>query len=279
MEILPSAKKIYKKLFQSKRLDQLINAALNFLAGILACAKGMKFPAKFNWEWKLEMLLNRYEKTTTVFFRETIKPGMNVVDIGAHIGYYTILFSKLTGPTGQVYAFEADKDNFALLAENTKKRRNIILINKALADKNGEIEFYKINQSTGCHSIVLPQSSYTKISVPSITLDSFAQSNRLKNIDVIKIDIEGGEPFAFQGMETLFRENKNLIIVSEFSPQSLSKINIRPVEFLKKIRGYGFEISQISETGGLKKLDIENLENLDFYKTGYTNLVYSKRPL
>ena len=97
---------------QIKRLIELI---VNFYAKL----NNFSFPNKFTWKWKLEMLFHNYEKETTELFKKIIKPGMTVIDIGAHIGYFTRLFSKLVGEKGKVFAFEADPINFSFLKRNT----------------------------------------------------------------------------------------------------------------------------------------------------------------
>ena len=66
----------------------------------------------------LDMAMGRYEPETTRLFKETVKPGMVVVDIGAHVGYYTLLAAKQVGPDGKVYAFEPEPGNHALLLKN-----------------------------------------------------------------------------------------------------------------------------------------------------------------
>lgn len=274
--IFPKTKKIYKELVRSRYIDLVVKKILTLLVDLFSFVKGWYFPEKYSWEWKLEMLLNKYEKETAGLFKKIIKPGMIVVDIGAHIGYYTRLFSKLVGKKGHVYAFEADSDNFSLLSKNLKYYKNVSLINKAISDKDGYISFYKIKNSTGCHSMIQPHMLSTKITVPSIRLDSFLGKNEINKVHVIKIDIEGGEPYAFRGMLKLFAESKGLYVVSEFSPQSLLSANIQPEEFLKQILEYGFTIYKISDDQKLEPMSLENIKNLKLHKTGYANLLFKK---
>lgn len=274
-EILPRTKKIYKRLFRSKFLDKILHWLLNSSADLLSAARRFYFPRKFPWDWKLEMLFGKYEQDTTAVFKNLIKPGMNVIDIGAHVGYYTVLFSKLVGKTGRVFAFEADEDNFRLLEKNTGRFRNVVLVNKAVSGQTGEISFYKIKSSTGCHSVIAKENA-EKITVPAIAIDDYLKQNNVGKIDAIKIDIEGGEPFAFLGMRELFSQAKNLSIVTEFSPQALISAQVDPLEFLRRIQNYGFEIFQILNNAKIKILSLENMESLDWYRTGYANLLLKK---
>ena len=83
-----------------------------------------------------------YEPFITAFVKDMIKEGDIVIDIGAHIGYYTLLFSKLVGKTGKVFAFEAHPDNFTLLKQNveTNGYTNVVVENKAVSNYNGKIK-------------------------------------------------------------------------------------------------------------------------------------------
>ena len=275
--IFPQAKKIYRTIFHSPTIDRFVQTILNSSTSFAATILGWSFPKKFNWDWKLEMLLHRYERETVMLFQKMIKPGMCIVDIGAHIGYYTVLFSKMVGPNGRVIAFEADPDNFALLQKNTRTLSNVVLVNKAVTDQNGSIDFYKINNSTGCHSIIAPTLASTKTTVPAVTLDAFLENGAYPNIDTIKIDIEGGEPSAFRGMKKLFAASHPLQIVSEFNPAALTAAKVAPLDFLKSVQESGFVIYPITDsTEPAVPLTLEKPPSLSFYQTGYANLLLKK---
>ncbi|MEK9184573.1 MAG: FkbM family methyltransferase [Patescibacteria group bacterium] len=202
---------------QIKRLIELI---VNFYAKL----NNFSFPNKFTWKWKLEMLFHNYEKETTELFKKIIKPGMTVIDIGAHIGYFTRLFSKLVGEKGKVFAFEADPINFSFLKRNTFHLTNTIIINKAVSEQNGEISFYHIPDSTGCHSVIKPNRPAEKITIPAVTVDSIITEYNLIKIDVIKMDIEGGELLALAGMQNLLNKSSGITIITEYNSLALDKL-------------------------------------------------------
>ena len=93
----------------------------------------------------LRLSINRvYEPSETKTIKTHVKKGDVVLDIGANIGYYTLIFAELVGEKGKVYAFEPDPTNFDLLRKNVEINgyRNITLIQKAVSNKNGKISFY-----------------------------------------------------------------------------------------------------------------------------------------
>lgn len=274
IEIFPKTKKIYKQFFRSRMSDKILHQTLDILINLWAKTRRFYFPKKFSWDWKLEMLTGRYEKDTTALFKKIIQPDMTVIDIGAHIGYYTSLFAKLVGPNGRVYAFEADPDNFMLLQKNTSRYKNVNQIPLAVSNHGGFIKFYKIKNSTGCHSVT-PSDNAEEISVPAVMLDDYISQKKIK-IDAIKIDIEGGEPLAFMGMKKLFSLANSLSIIMEFSPKALKSADIDPLEFLQQIKNYGFNILQIFSNAETKILSLENIENLNWYQTGCANLLLKK---
>ncbi|HCI04381.1 TPA: hypothetical protein DEW47_00135 [Patescibacteria group bacterium] len=249
---------IFRKYLNISFIKEPLKIILNLLVNILAKLKRFKFPLKYQWDWKLEMLLSLYEKDTTVLFRKIIKPDMIIVDIGAHIGYYSRIFSKLTKEGGVVYAFEPDHDNYKLLKLNTKNLKNIRIFNEALSDKTGSISFYKSN-NTGYHSLVTQNSVKEVATVPTQTLDNFIQENRVAKIDLIKIDVEGGEPVVFDGCKNIFKQS-SLIIVMEFTPDNFQKLGLSPFSFLNNLqKSYGFSLYEIVSNGKIKNIQIENL--------------------
>lgn len=274
-EIFPKAKELYKKSVKSKSLNNFIHRCLDFSVNCWSNIKGFHFPKKFTWDWKLEMLLGRYEQDTVALFKKIVKPGMVVFDIGAHIGYFTVLFSKLAGADGKVYAFEPDNGNFILLEKNTKKRKNVKIYRQAIADRTGGLTFYKIKNSTMCHTII-PTDNTDKVTVSATTIDDFILEQKIKIVNIIKIDIEGGEPLAFKGMSRFLAAAKNLSIIMEYNPSALQSGNLDSFEFLKSLVGRGFNIFQILRRGKLKPLALNNIQDLKFYRTGFANLMLKK---
>ncbi|HEY3123578.1 MAG TPA: FkbM family methyltransferase, partial [Thermoanaerobaculia bacterium] len=103
--------------------------------------RSIEFPSRgtggwwWLWRWKFEFLLNWFEWESVVWARRLIRPGMTVLDLGAHVGYYSRLFSGLVGPKGKVYAFEASPENQTMLRRNLDSPRyaNVEVVPRAIS--------------------------------------------------------------------------------------------------------------------------------------------------
>lgn len=186
------------------------------------------------------------EPLETNLFKKSIKGGNIVLDIGANIGYYTLIAAKLVGEKGRVYAFEPDKDNFEILKKNVAINgyKNIILINKAVSNKTEKLKLYISEKDMGSHSLYKQEKNQKFVLIDSIKLDDFFKDEK---INVIKIDIEGAEFKAFKGMNTLLSQNDNLKIFMEYHPIMLKKSGINPKEFLISLIKEGFKLYDIDE--------------------------------
>jgi FkbM family methyltransferase len=236
-----------------------IKPILKIVTVVLAKTNGFIFPRvwKWKWEFKRDMLLGLYEKETVALCHRMIKPGMTALDIGAHIGYFTRLFSTLVGTGGKVYAFEPHPENFCLLQTNTSRFVNVFLSNKAISDANGIDHFFMSNANSGSHSlfhsVVMLRNHMASPSLERelITLDTFWEESGRPSIDFIKMDIEGAEPRALRGAQQLLRHNKKLTLITEFCPANLRAGGTEPEEFLDLLSGFGFRWAAIGKEGEL----------------------------
>lgn len=224
-----------------------------------------------------------YEEHETELFRELIKPGMVVLDIGANIGYYTLIASKLVGDDGRVYAFEPDPKNYELLVKNIEINgyNNITPIHKAVSNKSGRIKLFidKLSPSLSSFSKdnVLEKAGF--LEVETTALDDFFGLTGGDTVNLIKMDTQGAEGLIIEGSERLLRNN-NLKIIMEFWPYGLRNVGTDPLGLLYKLQSYGFEIKPIDKTDrytmdmGVKKI-IEMCENRMNGK-GHVNLLLEK---
>ena len=193
-----------------------------------------------------------WERGTTRLFEDIIQKGMVVLDVGANIGYFTLIAAKLVGEEGKVFAFEPEPYNFDLLARNLKLNgyHHVIPIQKAISDKNGRATLFLDKTQWGQHS--LSRGNVTNFSGNSVEVEVQTLDDFLKDfghrVDFAKIDVQGAESAVIQGMRQIIKNNKNLKLVVQFSPEQLRGFDSSPEELLNRLTGYGFKLYQIGES-------------------------------
>lgn len=224
----------------------------------------------------LNLLTNGiFEKFETELVKREVKRGDVVLDLGANIGYYTLMFAHLVGEEGKVYAFEPDPTNFALLKKNVRANgyKNVELAQKAVSDKNGKLKLYLSEENRGDHRIYDSHDGRKFVEVESVKLDDYFQGYQGK-IDFIKMDIQGSEGRAVLGMAQILSKQKSLKLISEFWPIGLQRFGTDPLEYLQLLLNRGFTLSNINGVEG-KIEPVTPEELLEVYtpeKENFTNL-------
>ena len=185
--------------------------------------------------------------------KDNVFSGNIVVDLGANIGYFTCLLAKIVGEGGKVFAFEPDPRNLKLLRRNIQENnyKNVIIADKAVSDVNGSCTLYSSQKKFGANRIFESKKNQTQDFIPikseTICLDDyFEKQNLLKKIDFIKIDIEGSEFRAFNGMKKILELNNNLKIFTEIAPSLLEDAGSsgkQVLDFLQEHKFINFFIS------------------------------------
>jgi FkbM family methyltransferase len=190
-------------------------------------------------------IFQRYEPFETALLTQEIHPGQTVIDVGANIGYYTLLFSKLTGDEGRVFAFEPEPLNYEILSENLARnsRTNVIAFKQAASDVAGKSFLYLSPENYGDHQAYGSGENRKRISVQMSRIDDLVSGP----VDLVKLDIQGFEFHALKGMERILKENACLTIFTEFWPEGLRRAGSNASEFLRFLRSSGFEIFYINE--------------------------------
>jgi FkbM family methyltransferase len=182
-----------------------------------------------------------WEPVETEIFTRLVKSGMTVVDIGANIGYYSLLAAKLVGTSGKVYAFEPFASTFNILERNiaVNEYSHVISICKAVTNKNSSARMYFGKYTPACNSLM---GKGEFVNVKSTTLDSEIKGK----VDLIKMDIEGAEVLAFEGMQTIIRDNPHIILITEVFPKALLKAGSSFEEYVTKLLNQ-FDVKVIEE--------------------------------
>lgn len=215
------------------------------------------------------LVFGSHEPDTTKFVSELLKEGMTCIDIGANIGYYSTLYSKIVGLKGKVISIEPSPLNFKYLKENLliQKLNNFELFNCACGARDSEIKFQLDLRGNKC-MIVSDSEKLTDpniINVPIRQLDNIIQELKLQKIDFIKIDVEGYE------WEVILGSNN---LIKKFHPTTQIEIHFKRLgnqttrEILEFFKNEGYEViyydtssgeSSFFRTKKTKKLSIDQL--------------------
>lgn len=206
---------------------------------------------------------------TKVFIRE-VQPGMVVCDIGANIGYYSLLAAASVGERGHLHCFEANPDVCEILFQNLDINgflSRTTVVNKAVFSELGDIEFNVCEKHQGSSSLFLDQNvaeafqdSLKKIKVKAISLDDYFPAG--SKVDFIKVDAEGAEPDIFKGAKRVLNENKNIKVMMEWSLALLDRPGMTPLDFWNLIQGYGFKAYRIAHDSTLTLEGFEELSRV-----------------
>jgi FkbM family methyltransferase len=194
------------------------------------------------------------------------KQGDIVVDIGAHMGRYTIISSKRVGANGKVVAIEAHPSNFEMLKSNIKLNQltNVIPLNYAAYSKETKINLYLPDEESGytMHHSIMSNYVFTKykdktedkfVEVSANTLDYLLQLNEITDVNWVKIDVEGAEFEVLKGASNVLSKSKDIALLIEVHNLSGGTNLYRPIiEFLNL---YNFKIEfEKSHDGGEKHI-------------------------
>ena len=186
-------------------------------------------------------VFRKREKVDTEIVKKELKKGMKVIDIGSNIGYYALLEAGIVGEEGKVYSFEPDPRNIRLLKKNIKLNNFQEIIEfypLAVSNQNSFQDFY-LNKRSNVSSMISSEnlSAEETIKVKTIKIDDFNQ----KDIDFIRMDIEGYEVKAIDGMMNTLRETKKkLKILIELHPFSYTEKEFNFLERLKRLKEIGY---------------------------------------
>ena len=222
-------------------------------------------PKSYIRTFQAYILCGGWEELTTEMFEQVVKEGNVVVDVGANLGYYTLLAARLVGKKGRVYAFEPEPINYSLLLKNIELNGydNVVAVQKAISNVTEKVRLFLDKKDTGAHTIYHPGDKREFIEVESVTLDEFFK-NKKYPINVIKMDVEGAEMAAFSGMDRIIKENENLKMFVEFYLPGIARSGGSPQEFIRRLlEDYHFSILATGEYMKNKKyLKINKVDEL-----------------
>jgi FkbM family methyltransferase len=186
------------------------------------------------------------------------KEGDIVIDVGAHIGKYTILASKMVGSTGKVIAIEAHPANYDILNKNIvlNKLRNVITLNYAVHSKEGMVKLYEPHREEGftIYNTVMSDreavNNQKYIEVKANTLNSLMLANGISQVNWIKVDVEGAEFEVLKGSTNVLSSSKDISILLEIhNVGDMKKTFYEPIMKLLKSNNFRIFFERIHESG------------------------------
>lgn len=201
-----------------------------------------------------------YEPVTTKLLESLLREGMTFVDIGAHVGLFSLPAAQWVGETGRVVAFEPHPDNYEMLVQNVRNNSFDQLIEteqSAVSDVVETVELHASTYNTGDHQL-FHQGRRNTIKVSCTTLDEYFSES--KRVDVIKMDVQGAEAACFRGMRSVLKENQNIQVVWELSPAQLEDAGSNADELLLWLKALGFKFVIVDDaTGSVQQSTVEEI--------------------
>jgi FkbM family methyltransferase len=210
------------------------------------------------------------EPAVTSVWRQIVRPADIVLDIGANLGYYTLLSANLVGNSGAVIAFEPVPENVALLRRTVASNRlsNVVVVESAVSDQEGDVTLYLDADNFGNHTMApgTRDASDGRIQTRAVSLDGYLDPQ--VTVNAMKIDAEGAEQRIIHGARRILSE-QDVQIVMEFWPTGQRALGDDPTALLGLLRSRGFTIYAIPDIGNAAQLisDQELLMRCDHHQT------------
>jgi FkbM family methyltransferase len=189
----------------------------------------------------------QFESAEVAFVSRFLRPGMTVLDVGAHHGFYTLLLSKLVGPEGRVFAFEPSPRERRTLLRHVRINRcgNVNVEALALGSEEGNASLFVVQgEQTGCNSLRTPASDVPGEFIPTpvriVRLDDWLDAQKIERVDFIKLDVEGGELEVLRGAEDLLERHPRLLILAELQDVRAEAWGQRAKDVAAFLQSFGF---------------------------------------
>jgi FkbM family methyltransferase len=193
-----------------------------------------------------------YEQGTRRCIFDMLQPGMTFIDIGAHVGLFSIPAGQRVGADGRVFAFEPDPANRSLLEANVEANDvpNVTAVPMAVAECEDRMQLHCSPYNTGDHQLYCSARGRRTVEVEVTRLDTFMDRHG-GGVDVIKMDVQGAEARVLRGMSGVMDANPSLTLIVELSPWMLRDIGDDPSALLEDLVTRGFDLHTMDEASGV----------------------------
>jgi FkbM family methyltransferase len=254
--------------------------------------------------FRLELLTHQHEPETVACVRTILKPGMTVLDVGAHVGYYARLSVDLVGSTGRIVAFEPHPRNYSYLQGNVGHYPQVTLLQQAAAETEGTAQLFdylmmsasgSLHYDESLRDVQMAHTSELDVAprlddkfqmqtfhVRTAPIDDVLAELNIQSIDFVKMDIEGAEMSALRGMRQAIQNSPRLKLIMEYNPMGLKAFGHTPAAAIQEVLALGFDRVEALESDGTRTdytHDEEGMQRLTARLTqnmGVINLLFSK---
>jgi FkbM family methyltransferase len=209
-----------------------------------------------------QLLNGSFEASELRFVEKYLRPGMTVLDVGAHHGLYTLLAARRVGKGGRVIAFEPSERERSLLARHLRLNRcgRVTIENWAVGSERGKAQLFLVEGGEdGCNSLRSPRtaakSHTTEVEV--ISLDEYITANKIGNVDFLKLDIEGAELDALKGARGLLTSSERPVVLAEVYEIRSEPWGYKSREIVTFLEGLGYQWHRVAADGQLLELDTD----------------------
>jgi FkbM family methyltransferase len=195
-------------------------------------------------------LTGHYEPEITALIERLIAPGDLVVDGGAHIGFFTLLSSGRVGATGRVIAFEPSGPTAEVLEKNVRLngRTNVTIVQAGLSDKTGTGVLAQASASETGQATLRPISDAVSSRAVDLAALDDVLAGKQQRVALVKLDVEGAELRALQGMKRVLARDRPHVIV-EVTDTFLRQAGSAAVDLYRFLTGFGYAAHVIDWQG------------------------------
>jgi FkbM family methyltransferase len=221
-----------------------------------------------------------HEPEETALIQATLHPSMVVFDLGANVGYYSILAARCVGEQGRVFAFEPEPRNHALLCSNIRANHadNVVPMASAVSNTSERLKLYLDRYNLGAHTLAstnVQTAAAGVVEVPSVTIDDFFAQEKPGRLDFIKMDVQGAEARVLEGGERTIRGNDTKMLL-EYWPAGLRNMGANPLGLLERLRTWGYRASIVDHRGLQPVEDLSAILE-EAVRREYLNVFFEKR--
>jgi FkbM family methyltransferase len=211
----------------------------------------------------------KVENNEQIYYISFLERGMTAFDIGTNVGEISLLFSRFVGPNGQVHSFEPFEETYNKADQVFKlcQKKNIKLNNLLVLDHNRGENFYVYPETHSSWNTIaerplelygIPDIKPEKIlKLPSTTVEKYCKDNKIKHIDLLKIDVEGAELKVLEGAKNMFLKKQITCCVFEFG-QTTHDAGYKAQDLLDFFEEVDYQVHNLSEEQGLFPIDKRN---------------------